>query len=365
MPLQGKGFFIWNIRDCESGNPVAIASTAHSAGLSHVLIKIADGPYTFNFNPTTKADLVPAVVNELHARGIQVWGWHYVYGNDPVGEANVAIQRIQQLGIDGYVIDAEVQYKEPGKDAAARRYMGELRSALPSFPIALSSFRFPAYHMEFPWRDFLNGCDINMPQIYWLKAHNAGAQLDRCIREFQAIAPFRPIIPTGAIFRYSDWLPTEADVIEFMNTARNQNLTAANFYSWDECRRYLLPLWDLVAKYSWTGSTIQDITTRYIQALNSHNIDQVISLFSADAVHITAASTIQGTEPLRAWYVSLFRDNLPSAVFTLLGSTGSGTERHISWSAVSSKYKVNDGLDTFGLMDGKIIYHYSSFTLVR
>ncbi|MHC1784490.1 MAG: nuclear transport factor 2 family protein [Anaerolineaceae bacterium] len=365
MALQGKGFFIWNIASCESGNAAAIAATAQAAGLSHVLVKIADGPYTFGYHPTTRQDQVPAVVNELHSRGIQVWGWHYVYGDDPVGEANVAIQRVQQLGLDGYVIDAEVEYKEPGKDAAARRFMAELRSSLSSFPIALSAFRFPTYHMDFPWSEFLSSCDLNMPQVYWLKAHNAGAQLERCVREFQAISPFRPIIPTGSIFRYSDWVPSEAEVTKFLNTARGQNLSAANFYSWDECRKYLPTLWNLVSSYSWQGSNYQDIVNRYILALNTRNLDMIMGLFASNALHITSTSTIQGTDAIRQWYGALFRDSLPTATFTLVGSSGTGAERQLSWSAVSGKFKVTDGKDTIGLIDGKISYHYSFFILSR
>ncbi len=365
MALQGKGFFIWNIASCESGSAAAIAAAAQTAGLSHVLVKIADGPYTFGLHPTTKVDQVPAVVNELHARGIQVWGWHYVYGNDPVGEANVAIQRVQQLGLDGYVIDAEVEYKQPGKDAAARRYMAELRAVLSSFPIALSSFRFPTYHMEFPWSEFLPHVDFNMPQVYWLKAHNAGAQLERCVREFQAISPFRPIIPTGSIFRYSDWVPSDTEISEFLNTARGLNLSAANFYSWDECRKYFLPLWNLVSSYAWEGSSYQDITSRYILALNTRNLDLIMGLFAANAVHVTADRTIQGVDAIRQWFVDLFKNSLPSATFTLIGASGSGSERQLSWSAVSDKFKVTDGKDTLGLSKDKILYHYSYFNLSR
>ncbi len=114
MTLQGKGFYIWQIKRCEGGSAAAIANAAVQAGLSHVLIKIADGTNSYNIDSTSGADLVPAVKQALKARNIQVWGWHYVYGYDPTGEANIAIQRIQQLGLDGYAIDAEAQYKEPG-----------------------------------------------------------------------------------------------------------------------------------------------------------------------------------------------------------------------------------------------------------
>ena len=45
---QGKGFYIWKIPSCEGGDPVKIAYTAHRAGLTHVLIKIANGIYDYN-----------------------------------------------------------------------------------------------------------------------------------------------------------------------------------------------------------------------------------------------------------------------------------------------------------------------------
>jgi hypothetical protein len=42
MSLTGKGMMIWRIPKCEGGNASTIAKVAASAGLSHVLIKIAN-----------------------------------------------------------------------------------------------------------------------------------------------------------------------------------------------------------------------------------------------------------------------------------------------------------------------------------
>ena len=42
MTLQGKGFFTFNLPECEGGDPAAIVAAALAAGLSHVIIKIAD-----------------------------------------------------------------------------------------------------------------------------------------------------------------------------------------------------------------------------------------------------------------------------------------------------------------------------------
>ena len=43
MNLTGKGFFLWNSAECEDGDPERIAALVESAGLSHLIIKVADG----------------------------------------------------------------------------------------------------------------------------------------------------------------------------------------------------------------------------------------------------------------------------------------------------------------------------------
>lgn len=366
MALQGKGFFIWQIKNVEGGDPAAIAKKAAAAGLSHVLIKIADGNYPVNIDQKTRVDLAPPVALALKARGIQVWGWHYVYGYDPVGEARIAIKRIQQMGLHGYVIDAEGEYKQPGRDTAAVRFMHELRGALPNFPIALSSFRFPSYHPQLPWKAFLDHCDYNMPQVYWLKAHNAGAQLRRCVQEFQAMQPYRPIIPTGAAFKEYGWRPADSEILEFLETARALKLPAANFFSWDECCRDLGGIWNLISRYSWNhGPQPPNLTPveKLFAALNNRDAAQAAKLYNTNAVVVTPERTLAGPEAIKSWYTRLMTQTLPGGVYNLTGVNGSGPTRHFTWTALSTEGRVQDGAGTIGLLDDKIAYHYTYFNV--
>ena len=364
MTLEGKGFFTWKVPSCEGGDTDAIAALARSANYTHVLIKIANGILAYNIDPNTGTDYAIRLASSLHQQGIQSLGWHYVYGDNPTGEADIAIQRIQQVKVDGYVIDAEVEYKQPGKKQAAKTFMSKLRTSLPSFPIALSSFRYPSYHKELPWVEFLEKCDYNMPQVYWMKAHNAGVQLTESVRQFRAMIPYRPIIPTGAAFRESGWQPTPAEVLDFLQTAKSLNLSAANFWEWSDCRAVLPDVWNVIRDFSWTGVPVQkDICEKYIDALNTHNPAQIVSLYTPTAVHVTPAQTIQGTAAITAWFNSLFTQSLPSAIFTLTGFSGTGISRHFTWTATSSGGKVSNGNDTFGLINDKIGYHYSFFTI--
>jgi len=363
MTLRGKGFFIWKVQYCENGSSAAIVNLARQANLSHVLIKVADGNYSYNVT-ATGADLVPPISQALRAAGIQVFGWHYLYGDDPIGEANKAIQRIQQLHLDGYVLDVEGEYKDPGKDKAALTFMNRLRSAYPKLPVALCSYRFPSYHPQIPWANFLQSCDLNMPQVYWQSNHNPADQLVRTINDFQTITPFRPIVPVGSAYMSGDWAATTDDVIHFMQTAQSLNLSAANFWEWTHTRQYLPALWDAIKDYSWPSTPLPaDISLQYIAALNSHNPDQVISLYSPNAVHVNAARTIQGVQAIRVWYQTFLNQLLPNGTFILTSFSGTGSTRQLTWTATSSAGAVLDGNDTFGLLNDKITYHYTFFTV--
>lgn len=362
MILKGKGIFIWRIPACENGDPRRIAALAEEASFTHVLIKVADTVNPYNIYDAV--DHVPPLARALKARDIQVFGWHYVTGADPLAEANRAIERVQSLDLDGYVIDAEKEYKQPGKREAARRFMERLREGLPNTPIALCSYRYPSYHPQLPWSEFLESCDLNMPQVYWMLAHDARDQLHRSVNEFYRMPPYRPVVPVGAAFREHGWQPTPAEVQDFLSAARSLNLPAVSFYSWDSVRAHLPEVWKVIRDYSWPKPpSEEDIPARLIAALNTHDIEQVLAFYNPNAVHLTSARTIQGHEALRAWYRELFSNLLPSARFVLSSITGSGSTRHFSWTATSNRGRVLDGSDTLGLSGGKIVYHYSFFTL--
>jgi hypothetical protein len=365
MTLHGKGFYIWQLKNCNKADPDQIAEEARKAGFSHVIIKVANDTNTYNIDKEHNIDLVPPVVRALKANDVRAWGWQYIYGRDPVGEARKAIQRIQGLGLDGFVINAEVQFKEPGKDVAARQYMRELRDTLPDFPIALSSYRYPSYHPQFPFSAFLDKCDINMPQVYWMGAHNPGAQLNRTLREFQNIKPFRPIIPTGYAFAEHAYEPPSPEEInEFLHTAQELRMTAANFWSWDYCFNKLPDIWNTISQYPWASTPPpKDIPQKYIDALNSHDPVKMTVLYSPQAVHINAQRTIQGYERILSWYHQFFTYILPNAQFNLTGFSGVGNSRHVTWTASSPTGQVHNGNDTFGLKEDRIAYHYTFYTI--
>lgn len=364
MTLNGKGFYLWQIWNCEGGDADRIAELAADAGLSHVMIKVADGTWIYNYDREEHYDMVPPVARALRARGIQVWGWQYVYGENPVGEARKAVQRVKELELDGFVADVEKEFKADGMKKVARTYMQELREGLPDLPVALSTYRYPNLHPQIPYSELLTYCDINMPQVYWMGSHNPDAQLMKSMQQYDAISPVRPMVPTGFAFKESGYRPEPGENTLFMKTAQEQRLTAANFWSWDSCRRYLPSIWEEIKNYPWSSDPLpKDITQQYIDALNSGDATTVEGLYATEGVHVNAERTVQGPDAIRGWYRSLLSETLPGGTFTLTGLGGTGSRRYMTWSAVSSAGEVKNGNDTLGLLDGKIAYHYTFFTV--
>jgi hypothetical protein len=371
VTIGGKGFFLWQIQKCENGDVQKIAKLAYQAGFTHVIIKVANGTGKYNYDWDHHIDLCPDLVTALREHGIEPWGWHYVFGEDPVREARVAIERVRDLDLQGYVINAEAHYKrQQYRSEAAGRFMRDLRSGVgKAIPLALSSYRFPSMHPEIPWNQFLQGCDINMPQVYWIHSHNPGAQLEQTLREFSSpnLKAHPPVVPTGAAFTEHGWRSTASEVRDFLDAAHSLNLEAANFWEWHAARDQISErVWQTIRDFDWESdsSSTVDVAVAYVQALNSRDIDQIVGLYSNSAVHVSPTRTIKGANALRVWYQQVTSHIFPNATFTLSSYVGEGSSRHLTWIAKSSNGNNINGKDTFTLNpQGKIVYHYTFFTL--
>jgi hypothetical protein len=153
--------WIWYVSQSDGGNLASIVAQAHVAGVTTLFIKSSDGSsnYWSQFSPT--------LVQTLHANGLKVCAWQYVYGTNPVGEANLGAQAVA-AGADCLVIDAESEYE--GHYGAAQTYIADLRAKIgEAYPLGLASFPYVYYHTSFPYSVFLgpNGAQFNAPQMYW------------------------------------------------------------------------------------------------------------------------------------------------------------------------------------------------------
>jgi hypothetical protein len=221
--LDGQGMWIWYLSQSNGGSVPAIAARAHAAGVGTVLVKSSDG--SSNYWSQFSSQLVQG----LHANGLKVCAWQYVYGSSPAGEAALGARAVAN-GADCLVIDAEAEYE--GRYAAAQTYINQLRAKVgASYPIALASFPYVSYHPSLPYSVFLgpNGAQYNAPQMYW---KDIGTSVDTVYANTYIANRIygRPIFPLGQTYGGV----SSADVLRFREEAVDYGATGVSFWDWQE-----------------------------------------------------------------------------------------------------------------------------------
>jgi peptidoglycan hydrolase-like protein with peptidoglycan-binding domain len=221
--LEGQGMWIWYLSASDGGNLASIVAQAHAAGVTTLFVKSSDGPTNF------WAQFTPQLVAELHANGLKVCAWQYVYGSEPVGEAELGA-RAAADGADCLVIDAEAEYE--GHYAAAQTYIADLRAKVgPEYPVALASFPYVYDHPSFPYSVFLGpgGAQFNAPQMYW---HDIGQSVDTTYANtFISNRIYgRPIFPLGQTYGHV----SSEELVRFREEAVDYGATGMSFWDWQE-----------------------------------------------------------------------------------------------------------------------------------
>jgi hypothetical protein len=260
---QGKGMYVWiaDDKDLFGGDFTALANRAIELGLSWVAIKIADGIFPYNRRPiknllgiTTGWDdtLLSDFVSAFHKVGVEVWGWQYIYCTRyPLQEAQIAVERIKKFGMVGLLLDPEAEAKEAGA-ASTRIYCNAVRVGLGmNIPVGLSSYRFPSYHPELAWKEWLKLADFHCPQVYWVGSHNPVEQLKKSYAELTAMQKM-PFIPVGALYQEAGWKPNQVEVDAFDVACHQMNLPGIIWWEWANARRYQMEKW--VMSHIWDTS---------------------------------------------------------------------------------------------------------------
>jgi hypothetical protein len=220
--FDAQGMWIWYISRSNGGNVAQIIARAHRARIGTVYVKAGDGS-------TAWTQFTSSLVSALHAGGLKVCAWQFVYGSAPYKEANVGAAAAAK-GADCLIIDAEGQYE--GKYASADKYIRKLRSLVdPNFPVSLAGFPYVDYHPGFPYSVFLGpgGAQYNQPQMYWktigTSVGNVYAHTYLYNRVFQ-----RPIYPIGQTYE----APGLRTMKRFRRYAINYGATGVSWWSWQE-----------------------------------------------------------------------------------------------------------------------------------
>lgn len=251
--FAGVSLFVWMVKSCCKGlqaNSQAawqtLCETARGWGLAYAPVKTAEGACKFNLSAADggwQDDILPGLFAAFGQQGLRKVGWQYLYGANPLAEADTAALRIRQLGLQGYILDPETEYKRAGA-GAARVFMRRLRQLVPNTPLALCSYRFPSLHRDFPWMAFLDEMDaargdVHLPQMYWVgdeRPNGPELQLERSLNELNALKAL-PLIPVGSAYTQQvgnrNWAPTAEQLENFFAAARRLGCTGASLWCWD------------------------------------------------------------------------------------------------------------------------------------
>ncbi|HEY2317277.1 MAG TPA: peptidoglycan-binding domain-containing protein [Solirubrobacteraceae bacterium] len=223
-PLGGRAMWIWELPRSDGGSLSAITGAAHRFGLSTLIVKSADGTDLWSqFNRP--------LVSALHANGIRVCAWQYVYGSHPVTEAYNGAAAVHD-GADCLIIDAESEYE--GKYVSAQVYIQRLRKLIGyAYPLVLAGFPYVDYHPAFPYSVFLGpgGAQLNAPQMYW---RDIGTTTDTVFAHTYAynLIYQRPIFPLGQVYGR----PPAHQVVRFRQLARVYGASGLSWWDWQEAR---------------------------------------------------------------------------------------------------------------------------------
>jgi len=281
---QGKGAYVWMIKDLP---PDRWKEDFKRMDLKWCAVKIADGISKYNLrrlpDGTYVDDILQPFVDACRELGMTwVGGWQYIYGFDPAGEADRAIQRLRQFDLDGFLIDAEGEFDSVYRSIAiwststiapsmvetpdspmdwdahmaylrdgisyeltvsssstaskATTYMTRLALGVPDLAIGLSSYRWPDSHPYFPWAQFLAKCHFHAPQAYWNEF--ADAPMKETAQSYNQLMRRKvmPITPMGRCFvNASGYPPTmkPGSMTQFFATCKELDAIGAGFWSAD------------------------------------------------------------------------------------------------------------------------------------
>jgi len=222
--FDGDAMWIWLLERSDRGDLGRVVRRARRNGLELVILKAGDARAQWT-------QVSPELVGSLHAAGIRVCGYHFVYGEAPRAEARVSAA-IARTGADCLVIDAEGTYE--GRYRQAEVYMRALRRRIgPDYPVGLTSFPYVHYHPSFPYSVFLGpgGADFNVPQIYWRAiGHSVGRATRTTYMHNRVYA--RPIYPLGQVWQH----PPRWQIARFRALTHALGATGVSWWSWQEAQ---------------------------------------------------------------------------------------------------------------------------------
>lgn len=193
-----------------------------AAKCDRVYLKVLDdaSPETF-----WSWQCTPEIISAFKARGIEVWGWGYIFDRrsaTDTAEIIEAVKRAVRCGIQGFVFDVEQEVKNPVTHSQLRQILTLAKAIVPPGCLGYTSFGGPKFHYEVPYKMLDEICDLQFPQIYFEKftfgpgaagtAENEAEVLE-CLQQHKQMELNKPILPIWGSESDSQY-PTTANELQ-------------------------------------------------------------------------------------------------------------------------------------------------------
>lgn len=106
----------------------------------------------------------------------------------------------------------------------------------------------------------------------------------------------------------------------------------------------------------------EEVFAHHAQALGAGDLEEIVADYTDDAVFITPAGVLRGTDGIRAAFTQLLAD-VPNADWELKTQIYENDVLFLEWAATAAATKVEDGIDTFVFSDGLIRLQTVRYTL--
>lgn len=239
--LGGKGMWVYQWRNTESGDAAAVVRRATAAGLTQLWVRSGSSRQGF-YARDLLADLLP----RAHAAGLQVLVWDFAYLHDPVRDARRAVETLAYRTPDGHRIDGfspDIETSSEGVLAGAVRvrvYLGLLQRALGDRPLVATVPRPTEKRLAtYPYAAMAPYVDAFAAMVYW-SCHEPGGLAVESVRRLARWG--RPVHLIGQAYdmgseggRPGD--PTPREVWRFLDAGRRAGAVGVSFYVWQTATR--------------------------------------------------------------------------------------------------------------------------------
>jgi len=247
------GNWLWIWQASAIGNVNYIRDKAKEMGLDGVLVKAHDGDLSTGPSRTYMKQF-KEIITPFKDAGLRVAAWGYLYGYNPQGEADAAVEAIR-AGADWYVIDAEIEFEpshRPEKEniKKAKEFCAALNEKYPDIPKGFTSFAIPQYH-PLPYHIFAEYVDVMMPQVYW---HAIGWGVDETFeKSYNQWEEFGlPVSPVGQAYGGSPLQEME----RFTDLAVNKGCAGISWWDWQHATKEQLEVIGMVSNKFVQGDDI-------------------------------------------------------------------------------------------------------------